>query len=198
MRSLMLYSCTCMQALDMIGGKNVLLLMDSHLEGNFSTEEATVLVGLASQCLQYEPRDRPNLKNLVATLVPLNTKPEVSKLFSVFLFAGICFVWCYFLQYIRAQCVNAQRRWIIYFSHVNLRTIQNILPCMKASFFMMGSFAILFILSGQLATNFRPRLLGFDRYIPVVLLLLRVCAYVEVPKIASALNILAGWTEPLV
>ncbi|RWR92413.1 putative serine/threonine-protein kinase [Cinnamomum micranthum f. kanehirae] len=64
-------------ALDMIRGKNILLLMDSHLEGNFSTEEATVLVGLASQCLQYEPRDRPNLKNLVATLVPLNTKPEV-------------------------------------------------------------------------------------------------------------------------
>lgn len=77
----MLYSCTCMQALDMIRGKNILLLMDSHLEGNFSTEEATVLVGLASQCLQYEPRERPNLKNLVATLVPLNTKPEVSKLF---------------------------------------------------------------------------------------------------------------------
>lgn len=47
---------------------------------------------------------------------------------------------------------------------------------MKASFFMMGSFAILCILSGQLATNFRPRLLGFDRYIPMVLLLLRMCA----------------------
>lgn len=76
----MLYSCTCMQALDMIRGKNILLLMDSHLEGNFSTEEATVLVGLASQCLQYEPRERPNQKNLVATLAPLNTKPEVSKL----------------------------------------------------------------------------------------------------------------------
>ncbi|GER26141.1 kinase family protein [Striga asiatica] len=38
-------------ALDMIRGKNILLLMDSHLEGNFSTEEATVVFDLASQCL---------------------------------------------------------------------------------------------------------------------------------------------------
>lgn len=51
--------------------------MDSHLEGNFSTEEATVVFGLASRCLQYEPRDRPNPKNLVETLAPLQTKPDV-------------------------------------------------------------------------------------------------------------------------
>lgn len=61
----------------MIKGKNILLLMDSHLEGNFSTEEATVVFGLASRCLQYEPRDRPNPKNLVETLAPLQTKPDV-------------------------------------------------------------------------------------------------------------------------
>ncbi|XP_043709825.1 serine/threonine-protein kinase BSK1-like [Telopea speciosissima] len=64
-------------ALDMIRGKNILLLMDSHLVGNFSAEDATVVVGLASRCLQYEPRERPNPKNLVATLAPLNTKPDV-------------------------------------------------------------------------------------------------------------------------
>ncbi|KAF8405517.1 hypothetical protein HHK36_010424 [Tetracentron sinense] len=64
-------------ALDMIRGKNILLLMDSHLEGNFSTEEATVVVALASQCLQYEPRERPNSKNLVKTLTPLQKKPDV-------------------------------------------------------------------------------------------------------------------------
>ncbi|CAL9161805.1 unnamed protein product [Musa hybrid cultivar] len=63
-------------ALDMIRGKNILVLMDSHLEGNFSTEEATTLVDLASQCLQYEPRDRPNTKKLVAALAPLQTKSE--------------------------------------------------------------------------------------------------------------------------
>ncbi|KAE9456871.1 hypothetical protein C3L33_11234, partial [Rhododendron williamsianum] len=64
-------------ALDMIRGKNILLLMDSHLEGNFSTEEATTVFGLASQCLQYEPRERPNTKDLVATLAPLQNKPGV-------------------------------------------------------------------------------------------------------------------------
>ncbi|XP_022153153.1 probable serine/threonine-protein kinase At4g35230 isoform X2 [Momordica charantia] len=64
-------------ALDMIRGKNILLLMDSHLEGNFSTEEATVVFDLASRCLQYEPRDRPNTQDLVATLAPLQNKPDV-------------------------------------------------------------------------------------------------------------------------
>ncbi|KAF2310190.1 hypothetical protein GH714_007126 [Hevea brasiliensis] len=64
-------------ALDMIRGKNILLLMDSHLEGNFSTEEATVVFDLASECLQYEPRERPNTKDLVATLAPLQNKPDV-------------------------------------------------------------------------------------------------------------------------
>ncbi|CAA2964934.1 probable serine threonine- kinase At4g35230 [Olea europaea subsp. europaea] len=64
-------------ALDMIRGKNILLLMDSHLEGNFSTEEATVVFGLASQCLQYEPRERPKTKDFVSTLAPLQNKPDV-------------------------------------------------------------------------------------------------------------------------
>lgn len=62
----------------MIRGKNIILLMDSHLEGKFSTEEATIVVGLASQCLQYEPRERPNIKDLVATLSPLQPKSDVS------------------------------------------------------------------------------------------------------------------------
>lgn len=65
-------------ALDMIRGKNILLLMDSHLEGNFSTEEATVVFDLASRCLQYEPRERPNTKDLVSTLGPLQSKPDVA------------------------------------------------------------------------------------------------------------------------
>ena len=73
----------------MIKGNNIQVLMDSHLEGNYSTEEATTLVDLASQCLQYEPRDRPNTKNLISVLEPLQIKSEVtitflsfSKLFS--------------------------------------------------------------------------------------------------------------------
>ncbi|KAL2529661.1 putative serine/threonine-protein kinase [Forsythia ovata] len=64
-------------ALDMIRGKNILLLMDSHLEGNFLAEEANVVFDLASQCLQYEPRERPKTKDLVSTLTPLQNKPDV-------------------------------------------------------------------------------------------------------------------------
>ncbi|MQL76445.1 hypothetical protein Taro_008836 [Colocasia esculenta] len=64
-------------ALDLIRDKNILLLLDSHLEGKFSTEEATALVDLASRCLQYEPREQPNTEDLVATLAPLQTKQDV-------------------------------------------------------------------------------------------------------------------------
>ncbi|KAM7258526.1 hypothetical protein ACFE04_014267 [Oxalis oulophora] len=65
-------------ALDMIRNKNIVLLMDSHLEGKFSTDEATVVMGLASQCLQYEPRERPKTNDLVATLAPMQTKLDVA------------------------------------------------------------------------------------------------------------------------
>ncbi|KAL6907698.1 hypothetical protein ACP4OV_002737 [Aristida adscensionis] len=64
-------------ALDMIRSNNMQGLMDSHLDGNYSTEQATALVDLASQCLQYEPRDRPTTKRLVALLEPLQSKQEV-------------------------------------------------------------------------------------------------------------------------
>ncbi|XP_054798471.1 serine/threonine-protein kinase BSK1-like [Prosopis cineraria] len=64
-------------ALDMIRGKHILILMDSHLEGKFSTDEATVVLDLASQCLQYEPRERPKTRDLVFTLSPLQNKPDV-------------------------------------------------------------------------------------------------------------------------
>lgn len=61
----------------MIRGKNIIVLMDSHLEGKFSTEDARVVVNLASQCLQYEPKERPNTKDLISTLSPLQPKSDV-------------------------------------------------------------------------------------------------------------------------
>ncbi|RLN38926.1 putative serine/threonine-protein kinase [Panicum miliaceum] len=64
-------------ALDIMRGRNIQAVMDSHLEGNYSTEVATTLVNLASQCLQYEPRDCPDIKKLVSILEPLQTKLEV-------------------------------------------------------------------------------------------------------------------------
>lgn len=78
----------------MIRGKNILLLTDSHLEGNFSTEEATVVFGLASQCLQYEPRERPKTKDLVSTLSPLQNKPDVGLVFLSALSMGSVCLFC--------------------------------------------------------------------------------------------------------
>lgn len=63
-------------ALDLIRGKNMLMLMDSYLEGQFSNDDGTELVRLASRCLQFEPRERPNAKMLVSALTPLQRRTE--------------------------------------------------------------------------------------------------------------------------
>ncbi|XP_061376351.1 serine/threonine-protein kinase BSK6-like isoform X2 [Gastrolobium bilobum] len=65
-------------ALDLIRGKNFLMLMDSALEGHFSKDDGTELVRLASRCLQYEARERPNAKSLVASLMSLQKETEVA------------------------------------------------------------------------------------------------------------------------
>ncbi|KAL1217685.1 Serine/threonine-protein kinase BSK5 [Cardamine amara subsp. amara] len=64
-------------ALDLIRGKNFLMLMDSCLEGHFSNDDGTDLVRLASRCLQYEARERPNVKSLVSSLAPLQKETDV-------------------------------------------------------------------------------------------------------------------------
>ncbi|KAJ0984062.1 hypothetical protein J5N97_002418 [Dioscorea zingiberensis] len=64
-------------ALDLIRGKNFLMLMDSCLEGHFSNDDGTELVRLASRCLQYEPRERPNIKSLVSALTSLQKEADV-------------------------------------------------------------------------------------------------------------------------
>eukprot|EP00252_Welwitschia_mirabilis_P025363 TRINITY_DN7887_c0_g1_i1.p1 TRINITY_DN7887_c0_g1~~TRINITY_DN7887_c0_g1_i1.p1 ORF type:complete len:520 (-),score=84.23 TRINITY_DN7887_c0_g1_i1:396-1955(-) len=64
-------------ALDLIRGKNFLLLMDSALEGHFSNDDGTELVRLASRCLQYEARERPNAKSLVSALSSLQKQADV-------------------------------------------------------------------------------------------------------------------------
>lgn len=66
------------QAIDLIRGKNFLMLMDSCLEGHFSNDDGTELVRLASRCLQYEPRERPNAKSLVTMLTSLQKESEVN------------------------------------------------------------------------------------------------------------------------
>uniref|UniRef100_A0A0E0BE17 non-specific serine/threonine protein kinase n=1 Tax=Oryza glumipatula TaxID=40148 RepID=A0A0E0BE17_9ORYZ len=65
-------------ALDLIRGKNILLLMDSSLEGQYANEDASKLVDLASKCLQFEARDRPNIKYLLSSVWPLQKQKEVA------------------------------------------------------------------------------------------------------------------------
>lgn len=64
-------------ALDLIRDRNIQTLTDSCLEGQFSNDDGTELVRLASRCLQYEPRERPNPKSLVSALLPLQKETEV-------------------------------------------------------------------------------------------------------------------------
>lgn len=54
------------------------MLMDSALEGHFSNEDGTELVRLATRCLQYEARERPNVKSLVTSLVTLQKESDVA------------------------------------------------------------------------------------------------------------------------
>ncbi|KAJ6851692.1 putative serine/threonine-protein kinase BSK3 isoform X2 [Iris pallida] len=65
-------------ALDLIRDRNFHMLTDSCLEGQFSNEDGTELVRLASRCLQYEQRERPNVKSLVVALTPLQKEEEVA------------------------------------------------------------------------------------------------------------------------
>ncbi|KAG0472936.1 hypothetical protein HPP92_014793 [Vanilla planifolia] len=64
-------------ALDLIRDRNFHMLTDSCLEGQFSNEDGTEVVRLASRCLQYEQRERPNVKSLVLALTPLQKEIEV-------------------------------------------------------------------------------------------------------------------------
>ncbi|MBA0825209.1 hypothetical protein Goarm_021812 [Gossypium armourianum] len=76
-------------ALDLIRGKNFLMLMDSCLEGQFSNDDGTEIVRLASRCLQYEPRERPNMKSLVTALTPLQKETEVCSYYPSLLYLHI-------------------------------------------------------------------------------------------------------------
>ncbi|KAJ9548309.1 hypothetical protein OSB04_020852 [Centaurea solstitialis] len=67
-------------ALDLIREKNFQMLMDSCLEGHFSDDDGSELVKIASRCLQYEPRERPNAKSVVTSLTALQKQVEVPSL----------------------------------------------------------------------------------------------------------------------
>ncbi|KFK24619.1 hypothetical protein AALP_AA8G002700 [Arabis alpina] len=64
-------------ALDLFQGKNYLVLMDSALDGQFSDEDRTELMHIASRCLKTKPEERPSMKFLMATLSRLQKRAEL-------------------------------------------------------------------------------------------------------------------------
>lgn len=70
---------TVYQALDLIRDRNFQTLAESCLEGQISNSDGTELVRLASRCLQYEPRERPDTKSLVTALIPLQKETQVKE-----------------------------------------------------------------------------------------------------------------------
>jgi BR-signaling kinase len=58
--------------------------MDSSLEGQYANEDGTALVELASKCLQYESKDRPDIKFLLTAVAPLQKQKEVIFLWSYY------------------------------------------------------------------------------------------------------------------
>lgn len=92
------------KALDLIRGKNFLMLMDSCLEGHFSNDDGTELLRLASECLQYEPCKRPNPTSLVTALIPLQKETEVSQ--NIFCFGN----WLVCLCFVKMICISVTHR----------------------------------------------------------------------------------------
>ncbi|PWA91293.1 tetratricopeptide-like helical domain-containing protein [Artemisia annua] len=64
-------------AIKLILDQNLQMLTDSCLEGQVFGLHRTELVRLASRCLQYEPRERPNPKSVVSALVSIQKDTEV-------------------------------------------------------------------------------------------------------------------------
>ncbi|KAG5405577.1 hypothetical protein IGI04_011696 [Brassica rapa subsp. trilocularis] len=64
-------------ALDMFRGKNYLVLMDSALDGQYSDEDRTELIHLATRCLRFEPDERPRIKFLTLALSRLEKRVEL-------------------------------------------------------------------------------------------------------------------------
>ncbi|XP_056685135.1 serine/threonine-protein kinase BSK2 [Spinacia oleracea] len=67
------------QALGIIMGKISLVLMDSSLEGKYVDEDDAIMIELASKCLQYEARDRPDIKFLFTALDPLQKEENIGE-----------------------------------------------------------------------------------------------------------------------
>lgn len=54
-------------------GRKVLRIMDTRLEGQYSRKAAQAVAALALQCLHTDPKNRPPMKDVLATLESLQS-----------------------------------------------------------------------------------------------------------------------------
>lgn len=74
----MFVTLTCLfQAVDTIQKQNLPVFIDSHLEGNYPDEEAATVFELASKCLENNPKDRPEIKDIISVLATLQHKVNI-------------------------------------------------------------------------------------------------------------------------
>ncbi|XP_022560860.2 serine/threonine-protein kinase BSK11 isoform X2 [Brassica napus] len=64
-------------AVDTIQKQNLPVFIDSHLEGNYPDEEAATVFELASKCLENNPKDRPEIKDIISVLATLQHKVNI-------------------------------------------------------------------------------------------------------------------------
>ncbi|KAL0801190.1 hypothetical protein Bca101_056366 [Brassica carinata] len=64
-------------AVDTIQKQNLPVFIDSHLEGNYPDEEAATVFELASKCLEKNPKDRPEIKDIISVLATLQHRVDV-------------------------------------------------------------------------------------------------------------------------
>uniref|UniRef100_A0A2P2QRH8 Uncharacterized protein n=1 Tax=Rhizophora mucronata TaxID=61149 RepID=A0A2P2QRH8_RHIMU len=59
--------------------RRVLRIMDTRLGGQYSKKAAQAAAAVALQCLHTNPKNRPLMCDVVATLEKLNIKKDISK-----------------------------------------------------------------------------------------------------------------------
>ncbi|GAB4848156.1 Probable serine/threonine-protein kinase pbl3 [Ancistrocladus abbreviatus] len=60
-------------------GRRVLRIMDTRLGGQYSKKEAQAAAGLVLQCVQVDPKNRPSMVDILASLEQVHASKEVSR-----------------------------------------------------------------------------------------------------------------------
>ncbi|THU49426.1 hypothetical protein C4D60_Mb06t09450 [Musa balbisiana] len=62
--------------------RKMLRIMDTRLEGQYSKKEAQTIVALVLQCLHADPRNRPNMRDILPALEQLRAPKDTPRMYS--------------------------------------------------------------------------------------------------------------------